>query len=181
MNKQCKVKSCKNTGKLRLQLCNKHYIRKKKYNSYVLPKKSRNKDNPLYDRWKNMRQRVYNKNHSRYPDWGGRGIKISKLFDDFSTYSDYVMSLPNSLKKGYSLDRIDNNGDYKPGNLRWSTITKQNTNQRVRKDNRIGIKNVYKTYNGKWLVRIQRHNRTIYRKLFNTKTEAIKHRSNICL
>lgn len=173
---------CSAEPKLRKGLCNKHYLRVKKYNSTRLPTKKSNKSHPLYVRWKNMRARVYNKNHPRYLDWGGRGIKIYKDWDNFQNYADYIMALPNSLQEGYTLDRIDNNSDYTPGNMRWATITQQNANQRLRKDNTSGIKNVYKITNkNQWLVCVQRDKVTIVRQLFSTKKDAIKFRESLCI
>ena len=85
---------------------------------------------PLYNRWNVMNDRCNNPNNKRYEDWGGRGIKVfPDWIHDFKAFYDYVTNLP-----GYDLtltiDRIDNDGDYVPKNLKWSTIQEQNNNNR---------------------------------------------------
>ena len=99
-------------------------------------------EHKVYWVWKSMKQRCLNPNHSRYKDWGGRGIAIQENWvNDFKAFFDYVTSLPSypgekGLGKGegkLSLDRVENNGNYEKGNLRWATIETQNNNQRARK------------------------------------------------
>lgn len=85
---------------------------------------------PLYRRWLNIRQRCGNPNHPRYADWGGRGIFLAECWNDFETFERDLMALANALRPGYSLDRIDNDGFYAPGNVRWSTAAEQRRNQR---------------------------------------------------
>ena len=85
----------------------------------------------IYSRWSNMKQRCYNPNHHSYHNYGGRGITICDEWkDNFKSYFDYVMSLPNAMKSNYVLDREDNDGNYEPGNLRWVTPKIQRMNQR---------------------------------------------------
>lgn len=86
---------------------------------------------PLYTEWYGIKGRCLNPNHSRYVDYGERGIKIcDEWLNSFEKFYDYVSVLPNCRKKGYTLDRIDNDGNYEPGNVRWATVLTQNTNQR---------------------------------------------------
>ena len=88
------------------------------------------KGTPEYISWKNMRSRCLNPNHSRYDDWGGRGIRVCERWDDFTLFLRDMGAKPT----GCTLDREDNNKDYTPENCKWSTITEQNNNQRRRKD-----------------------------------------------
>lgn len=85
-----------------------------------------------YSHWYNIKSRCYNKNHPRYADWGGRGIKVCNEWkNDFKVFHTYVINLPHYDEDGYtSIDRIDNNGNYEPGNIRWATPTIQNNNKR---------------------------------------------------
>ena len=85
-----------------------------------------------YSHWYNIKSRCFNKNHPRYKDWGGRGITMCDEWkNDFSKFHNYVITLPNYGEPGYtSIDRIDNNGGYKPGNIRWATSVMQNNNKR---------------------------------------------------
>lgn len=85
-----------------------------------------------YSHWYNIKSRCFNKNHPRFDDWGGRGIVMCDEWkNDFKAFHEYVTSLPNYGAKGFSsLDRIDNNGNYEPGNIRWATPKIQNNNKR---------------------------------------------------
>lgn len=61
----------------------------------------------------------------------GRGIKISNEWRyDFKKFLDYVSKLPNYGGKNLSIDRINNEGNYEPGNLKWSTRKEQQNNRR---------------------------------------------------
>lgn len=85
-----------------------------------------------YSHWVNIKTRCFNKNHPRYNDWGGRGITMfDEWKDDFKAFHEYVISLPNYGEDGYNtIDRINNDGNYEPNNIRWATITMQNRNKR---------------------------------------------------
>lgn len=86
---------------------------------------------PEYQSWRGMKNRCLNENSPRYHDWGGRGIKIcSEWVDDFMAFYEYMGPKPSP---DMSIDRINNNGNYEPGNVRWATVAQQNSNQRPRR------------------------------------------------
>lgn len=79
-----------------------------------------------YTSWSAMKNRCYNKNYNRYKDWGGRGIKICKRWMKFENFLEDM----GQRKKGTTLDRINNNGNYTPNNCRWATAVQQIANRR---------------------------------------------------
>lgn len=81
--------------------------------------------------WNGAKNRCNNPNNKDYVNYGGRGIKFSKKWDNFVDFLAYMGDKP----AGLTLDRIDNDGNYEPGNCRWATISQQNNNQRKRKKN----------------------------------------------
>ena len=85
----------------------------------------------MYGKWKDMKRRCHNPEHRNYPDYGGRGIAVcAEWRDDFKAFYDHVTALPGYGKPGMSLDRIDNDGNYEPGNVRWATEKQQKRNTR---------------------------------------------------
>lgn len=90
----------------------------------------------LYRVWGDMRNRCYDKNRKCYHSYGGRGIRVcDEWLHDYSAFRDWAMSTgydPNAEPGECTLDRIDNDGDYSPGNCRWvpmdvQRLNKQNT------------------------------------------------------
>jgi hypothetical protein len=77
--------------------------------------------------WMNMRNRCSNPKDPRFRDYGGRGIVVCERWNDFTAFAQDVGSPPG---QGYTLDRIDNDGNYEPGNVRWADQQTQVRNQR---------------------------------------------------
>lgn len=87
----------------------------------------------LYNVWCSMKERCCNKQAQRYNDYGGRGIKVcSRWLNSFEAFYEDVSKLPHFGEKGYSLDRINNDGNYEPSNIRWATAKEQANNKRKR-------------------------------------------------
>lgn len=84
---------------------------------------------PEYVSWQSMKSRCLNPNTAKYPHYGGRGITIYEPWvESFEAFLAYMGPRP----EGLSLDRIDPDGDYEPGNVRWADITTQNQNRRTK-------------------------------------------------
>jgi hypothetical protein len=88
---------------------------------------------PLYGKWKTMMQRCYNPNWPQFKDWGGRGITVCERWRNVALFIEDVNRLLGPCPPGMSLDRIDNDGDYEPGNIRWATALTQVHNRRISK------------------------------------------------
>ena len=85
---------------------------------------------PHYNRWYNMIQRCQHEQHYAYRDYGGRGIRIAPEWQDPAVFLHYADTVMGPCPPGYSLDRIDNEGHYEPGNVRWASRTDQARNRR---------------------------------------------------
>lgn len=82
---------------------------------------------PLWSVWRGMKERCLDENNKRFSDYGGRGIKIcQRWLDSFQAFVEDMGDRP----AGHQLDRIDNDGNYEPGNCKWSTRSEQMLNRR---------------------------------------------------
>ena len=79
-----------------------------------------------YNCWKNMLRRCTNPNHPSYKSYGGRGITVCLAWrESFAAFLGDVGLKPSDQ---HSLDRIDNDRGYGPGNCRWATRQQQARN-----------------------------------------------------
>lgn len=101
----------------------------------------------IYKIWQRIKRRCYYVRESNYKDYGGRGIVMQlNWVTDFLKFESYVTKLDSynkenigrKTKVGLSIDRINNDGNYEEGNLRWSTSSIQNRNKRMPSDNTSG-------------------------------------------
>jgi len=89
-------------------------------------------DTPEYQALKNARYRCTNPAGAQFADYGGRGVEY-RLPNDIGEAVRKLIAAIGPRPDGKTLDRIDNDGHYEPGNLRWATRTQQSGNQRKRR------------------------------------------------
>ena len=80
-----------------------------------------------YHIWADMRYRCNNRKAQKWKDYGGRGIRVCKRWSDYRVFLSDVGRRPSDR---HSLDRINNNGNYSPSNVRWATAKEQKRNTR---------------------------------------------------
>lgn len=85
-----------------------------------------------YRTWRGMKTRCYNPRYSGYKNYGGRGIRVCrKWLRSYRAFLTYLLQhLGRRPSKLYSLDRINNDRNYEPGNLRWATSREQALNKK---------------------------------------------------
>jgi len=105
---------------------------------------------PIHRTWRAMLNRCYNQNVPEYRYYGGRGISVCERWHKFENFYADVGDRPNGL----SIDRINNDGNYEPGNVRWATRLQQARNRREY-SGKSGFKGVYPTKDGKFRALIE--------------------------
>lgn len=181
---QCCIEGCMSPvlNKKRM-LCNRHYLLLRRHGSPTKqlrrsPEEGSSCRHYLYKTWDMMRQRCCNKNFSSYPRYGGRGIRIYPEWENsFVKFSEYVDETLGQRPKGYTLDRIDNDQGYIPGNLRWASKSEQQRNTSGHGES--GVKGVHlRKDTGKWVARIYANGKT-YRIQCDTVEEAKQKRKEM--
>jgi hypothetical protein len=86
----------------------------------------RHHPSPTYISWFGMLTRCRNSKQRCYANYGGRGISVCERWLTFETFLADMGERP----LGLTLDRINNDGNYEPGNCRWATAKEQRANQR---------------------------------------------------
>lgn len=87
---------------------------------------------PEYLCWLGMRQRCNKPRRKEYRYYGGRGIRVCEAWD--RSFSAFLADMGRRPSPSHTLDRINNDGDYEPGNCRWATWSEQNNNTRFNRN-----------------------------------------------
>lgn len=136
--RRCKAPGCDGKGDHR-GYCNKHCLRIRRNGTLdikKMPNGTRATSHPLYNSWRAMADRCLTPSNEHYKDYGARGITICERWRPPYGFWNFVADMGDkpSYDKGpggrdlYSLDRIDVDGDYEPGNCRWANQSEQMNN-----------------------------------------------------
>lgn len=131
--------------------------------------KRRGARNSVYDKWVLMRQRCNNPKATGYANYGGRGIRVCARWNSFENFYADMGEPPI----GAQLDRIDNDGNYEPGNCQWATKSQQMKNRRRRRDAASKYPGVsWRSGARKWIAQVLVNGRQTYIGRFDSEEEA---------
>ena len=132
----------------------------------------------FYSIWYAIKRRCYNSEYKAFADYGGRGIKVCEEWMDVVKFIEWCeATCPN--EKGISLDRINNDLGYSPENCRWTDVSTQNINQRMRRTNTSGYVGInWVESKLKWVSRINVEKKRIWLGEYKTIEEAVQARDN---
>ena len=117
----------------------------------------------LHRCWMDMKRRCYNEKSSNYKHYGARGIYVCEewkhnfiAFYNWAIYNGFNLNTYGKTSGSYSLDRIDNNGNYEPSNCKFSNKREQNINKKSSTPNSSGYIGICKhSCSDRWYGRVR--------------------------
>lgn len=113
-------------------LCQKHYTRMRRYGDTSVNKRAgddQRSRTPEYRAWRCMLGRCYNPTVKSWPQYGGRGIGVCEAWR--ASFQAFLADMGPKPTPQHTLDRINGDGQYEPGNVRWATQTEQARNRSI--------------------------------------------------
>lgn len=117
-----------NSGSTRSCGCLKIDVARKLWTKHGAAPSDASKRTAEYHAWQSMLQRCGNPNNPGWANYGGRSITVCERWQE--SFENFLADMGNRPSSRHSLDRINNEGNYEPGNVRWATREQQNRNNR---------------------------------------------------
>jgi len=116
---------------------------------------------PEYYVWIGMKQRCYNPKCQCYGRYGGRGIRVCTRW--LHSFENFLSDMGLRYSSAWTIDRVNNDGNYSPENCKWATRKEQACNRRKRRIQKSTWKGVYHRINEDcWVSQITANKKTIY-------------------
>lgn len=123
--------------------------------------------------WRNMKSRCLNPKSTYYAEYGGRGITVCDRWLGKNGYVNFIQDLGKKPTPSHSIDRINNNGNYEPENVRWASKNEQAANKRS-SNPVVGV--CFTNQDKKWVAFLTVNKVSVLHKAFSNYEDAVEAR-----